>query len=278
MRRTLLCLIGTAGALSVDACSDDRPLSSLPGANGGTGGKKDAGKDASEDGASGSAGSSTGGVAGGAAGSGGVAGADASIEDAPSDVSYDAYPVDGSACGAVIANHPIDPSPHVDLCTHIDYSTNPPSSGPHYPIWASYTVYSTPIPCGFWVHCLEHGAVVFSYNCPSGCAAEIAAAKAMIAALPSDPLCGEVAPLRRVVLVPDPLLDVKWAASAWGWTLKASCFEDATFSQFYLDHFGQGTEATCFDGQLINGDGGFGVPANCGEVGFDAGLSDAGGD
>lgn len=257
MHRTILGLILFAGAMH--ACSDDRSLASLPYSGGGTKGGGTGGKDASDD---------------GAAGGGGTAGSGGDVTDA----SYDAYPVDGSACGAVVANHPIAESPHVPVCSFIAWDTNPPSSGPHYPVWAAYTNYDYLIPRGFWVHCLEHGGVVLSYNCPgpSGCASEIAAAEAMIAALPVDPLCGEVAPLRRVVLVPDPLLDVKWAASAWGWTLKASCFEAGVFSEFYLDHFGQGPEATCGEGTLIGSDAGLLVPGNCGSE--DAGVFDAGGD
>jgi hypothetical protein len=86
MRRTLLVLITSSAALSFSACGDDRPLSSLPtgGGSGGTGGKKDAGKDSSQEAASGGTGGSA-----GAAGAGGAGGADASVEDAPSDVSDD---------------------------------------------------------------------------------------------------------------------------------------------------------------------------------------------
>jgi hypothetical protein len=42
-----------------------------------------------------------------------------------------------------------------------------------------------------------------------------------------------------VLLVPDPKLDVRWAASSWGFTLRADCFDAAAFSDFYVKHAGQ---------------------------------------
>ena len=40
------------------------------------------------------------------------------------------------------------------------YDSNPPSSGPHYPIWADFKEYATPVPDGYLVHAEEHGAVL----------------------------------------------------------------------------------------------------------------------
>jgi hypothetical protein len=87
------------------------------------------------------------------------------------------------------------------------------------------------------VHGLEHGAVIAVYNCPGGCADEVAAAQAWIDALPTDtdPYCPGEKP--RVILVPDPTLDVRWAATAWTWTLRACAFDAPTFQQFFLDHY-----------------------------------------
>ena len=44
----------------------------------------------------------------------------------------------------------------------------------------------------------------------------------------------------RVILAPDPTLPVRWAATAWTWTLRADCFDEAAFGQFYADHYGHG--------------------------------------
>ena len=130
------------------------------------------------------------------------------------------------------------------ICSPISYGTNPPSSGNHYPIWAAYQTYERAIPRGFWVHSLEHGAVVFTYNCPGGCADEVAVLQSFIDGLPAD--CGDTK--RRVILTPDPELDVRFAASAWGNTLRASCFDRDAFSSFYTAHYDHAPESICGGG------------------------------
>lgn len=144
---------------------------------------------------------------------------------------------------------------HIPACSTFNYPDNPPAGGPHYPIWAAYKSYTFPVPRGFWVHDLEHGAVVFSYNCcasSAGCADEVARVQALIDAMPEDPTCS--APVsRRVVLTPDPLLDVRWGVSAWGFTLRADCVDEQLFREFYLNHYGHGPEDLCGDGTDFGG-------------------------
>ena len=65
---------------------------------------------------------------------------------------------------------------------------------------------------------MEHGAVVVLYNCPEGCAAEVAAAQTFIDALPADPRCTDDVK-HQVVMSPDPSLPSRWAAVAWGHSL-----------------------------------------------------------
>jgi hypothetical protein len=170
-------------------------------------------------------------------------------------------PVDGGRCEAMIEEHPITGQTHRAECSPLDFATNPPCEGDHYGRWAAHGIYEVPLPRGFWVHNLEHGAVVFSYNCDD-CAEEIEAARAAVTQAPDDPACG--AP--RLILTPDPLLDVGWAASAWGFTLRASCFEPEVFTAFYADRRGHGAEAVCSSGiELRNADGTLALPAGCGE-------------
>ena len=140
------------------------------------------------------------------------------------------------------ASHPDEGAHHVVVCSTACYGTNPPSSGDHYPTWPVYKTYAAPVPWGFLVHGLEHGAIVVSYNCPCGCADETSAAQAWIDALPEDSLCGT---RPRVVMAPDPALDVRWAASAWTWTLRAQAFDAPTFQAFFLAHYDQGPETIC---------------------------------
>ena len=140
------------------------------------------------------------------------------------------------------ASHPNEGQTHLILCSTTCYATNPPSSGNHYPVWPVYKTYVAPVPWGFLVHGLEHGAIVVSYNCPCGCADEVAAAQAWIDALPMDQDC-HTPP--RVVMAPDPHLDVRWAASAWTWTLREQGFDPAVFQAFFAAHYNTAPEEIC---------------------------------
>jgi hypothetical protein len=166
---------------------------------------------------------------------------------------YDAQvqTADGNPCNVVVASQPNGGRLHVNDCDPVTYASNPPSSGTHYPTWAAYKTYSAPVPWGFLVHCLEHGAIDMVYNCADGCPDEVAQAQALIDGLAGDAACGG-APM-KIVLAPDPNLDVRWAASAWTWTLRATCFDRQAFASFITDHYeGPDTEAACEDGLDIS--------------------------
>lgn len=152
-----------------------------------------------------------------------------------------------SSCGAIEREYATTLAPtHVMNCSELDHVTNPPCVGSHYGTWAAFKVYDVAIPRGFWVHSLEHGAVVIAYSCDD-CDDEVDAAKALMQELPVDPLCS--APVeRRVVLTPDPKLDTRWAAAAWGFTLTSDCFEPEVFRAFATAHYAGGPEDFCADG------------------------------
>jgi hypothetical protein len=160
----------------------------------------------------------------------------------------------GGACDVSIRESAPSSADHLVLCSATAYPTNPPSGGPHYAIWPQYKSYDFALPDGFLVHALEHGAVVFWYNCPEGCADEVAEVEAFIAALPEDPLCAGSGRPRRVVLTPSPRLTSRWAASAWGFALSAACFDAPAFEAFYADHYGQGPERLCNPGSDFTAD------------------------
>jgi hypothetical protein len=178
-------------------------------------------------------------------------------------------PDGAGACNVVVETHASQGALHVPLCSSVSYQTSPPSSGNHYPVWAAFGQYEFPLPPGFWVHDLEHGAVVISYNCPDGCADDLAAATAWFQNLPVDAYCealGAVQP--RALLVPGPTLDVAFAASAWQHTLRADCFDEASFNQFYLDNVGHGLENICTSGSDFRGPDGMptaSLPSDCGQ-------------
>jgi Protein of unknown function (DUF3105) len=179
------------------------------------------------------------------------------------DAAYEASAPVGP-CDAVVQEQAIEGFLHVPVCSYVAYGTKPPSSGNHYPIWAAYKTYTSPVPEGFFVHNLEHGTIVLTYNCPDGCDDDVTAAQTMLDALPADPDCAAQgsAVRRRSLMTPDPDLDVPFAASAWGWTLRAKCFDPVAFQAFALAHYNQGREDICADGLDVS----TGVAADCGEA------------
>ncbi|MEY2931820.1 MAG: hypothetical protein RL033_2569 [Pseudomonadota bacterium] len=204
---------------------------------------------------SGSAGSSAGSGAGGSgAGGTGVAGTAASAgSSGAGQLAAGAGGSGEEVCENIITEYPPPSAEHVTACSALSYDSNPPAGGNHYAIWAAFQSYDFALPAGFLVHALEHGAIVYWYNCADGCADEVARAQAMIDALPVDPLCSGTSSQRRVILAPSPDLDVRWAASSWGYVIKSSCFDPAALRTFYMDHFGRGPEALCNDGQAFTG-------------------------
>ena len=52
---------------------------------------------------------------------------------------------------------------------HAPYNSSPPSSGPHLGLLASWGVHDEPVPEELFIHNLEDGGVVVTYNCPDGC-------------------------------------------------------------------------------------------------------------
>jgi hypothetical protein len=156
-------------------------------------------------------------------------------------------------CSAIVRSYEGASAAHHAECSDIEYSTSPPVFGDHYASWAAYQSYDFPVPLGFLVHDLEHGAVVLFYDCPEGCQDEVDAAQAFIDALPDDPRCA--ADVRvQVVLVPRPGLGSRWAASAWGYSLNADCFDPDVFGDFYAEHVGRGPEDLCNQGVAFSED------------------------
>ncbi len=152
-------------------------------------------------------------------------------------------------CRVIIDTPPALPANHVAIGTPVTYSSNPPSSGPHYPYWAAYQTYAKPVDPRYFVHDLEHGAIVFVYKCndANGCPDVVSALKAASDAIPTDPSCDPSVRVRTVI-TPDPLLDVPVAAVSWGWTYKADCVDAPSLRGFALAHYANGPENLCGDG------------------------------
>lgn len=170
-----------------------------------------------------------------------------------------------AGCLVTIESPPVTDSPHVAIGTDVTYASNPPSSGPHYPIWAAFQEFPDPVDRRYYVHDLEHGAIVLLYNCaalPDGgaaiadggdggtaCDALREGLRKAAASIPADPLCANTPGVRvRYVMTPDPLITGPIAASGWGFTYNAACVDIPTLIDFANKHYGQGTEPVCANG------------------------------
>jgi hypothetical protein len=132
---------------------------------------------------------------------------------------------------------------HVPEGTPITYVHNPPASGPHYPVWLRYQEYLEPMARGYWVHNLEHGAIVFLYR-PDQTADVIALLTEAYRTLPDDPTCGH----KRALLTPDPLLAWGAAVVAADHVLRAERTAVQVVHEFALARRGRGPENICDHG------------------------------
>ena len=157
-----------------------------------------------------------------------------------------------ASCPVTIETPELLPGIHVPEGTAITYSSNPPSSGTHYPIWANFQEYFAPVDDGYLVHDLEHGAILLLYKCDteSSCEAVTDIFHQVRDSIPTDPLCDPDIRV-RVVIAPYPKMDVPVAAVAWGWLYTAQCADLPTLKDFANAHYRQGTEDLCAPGRTF---------------------------
>lgn len=123
------------------------------------------------------------------------------------------------------------------------YGNNPPTAGNHYATPQLVTLNSTAVPRGKWIHSMEHGTVVFTYNCPEGCADSVALMKSLYDKYAfTDPTKASA----WVIVTPDPQLTAsKFAVSSWTWSLNFDTFgsaEQQTADCFIQQHAFYGRE------------------------------------
>jgi len=69
-----------------------------------------------------------------------------------------AKPLPGQAVAEMGRNHVTD-------IFGVEYNSNPPTSGPHFPVWAKPGAYDRFISDGYLIHSMEHGYVIIWYDC-----------------------------------------------------------------------------------------------------------------
>ena len=151
-------------------------------------------------------------------------------------------------CTVYTAREASEAANHVAVCSELAYDV-PPTGGAHYSQWAAFGSYDAPVPWGFLVHAMEHGAIVLAYRCEPGpaCAAIRAELEAIVVAREPDPLCRGDA-RTRYVLAPAPDLEWPIAVLAWEHLYTATCLDRPSIESFVDAHYGRGPESTCADG------------------------------
>jgi hypothetical protein len=149
-------------------------------------------------------------------------------------------PTTGPSVGTPVANEGWS---HVSEGSAVTYRSNPPASGSHYPVWLRYQEYTTAIPRGYWVHNLEHGAVVFLYR-PDAPAAAVTALRDVFRGLPNDPQCGHP----RALMTVDPLMPRAVAVVAADWLLDGDTVDAQRIRDFVAQHRNRAPENICSDG------------------------------
>ena len=113
------------------------------------------------------------------------------------------------------------------------YSTNPPTSGHHYPTWLDAKFYDTntyTYPQGYLVHNLEHGYIIFWYNCKSLSDSECSEMKTQIKGVMDA--VGNF----KVIAYPWDSIENPIVMTSWGFTLPFQKFDPAMARAFVDQH------------------------------------------
>lgn len=157
-----------------------------------------------------------------------------------------------ASCKVTVSDIPVAPDAAVhvvDETQALQYCSNPPSTGPHYPVWADFKNYTTVVPTPYLVHSMEHGAVILWYRCDGACPEITDALIAAKDAQPEDPICAPYENKRRIIVAPSTTINTKVAASAFGVIYEADCVDRPTLDAFLGAHQGKTLENICNPGR-----------------------------
>lgn len=131
-------------------------------------------------------------------------------------------------------------SPHIATDTDPGvYNSDPPTSGPHYAEEADAGFFETNIytyPAGYLVHNLEHGYVIFWYNCDLISESECSTLKTEIRAV-MDELGGT-----KLIAYPWQTLDVPVVLTSWTRIQKLESFDAEQAKAFYRANLNRAPE------------------------------------
>jgi hypothetical protein len=142
---------------------------------------------------------------------------------------------DGGATGVCTVDGACEQRVEVGPPSHvqgdINYTDPPPAGGSHNPCWGDYGVHEEALPAENWVHNLEHGAVVYLYDCPEGCADDVATLSELVEDRPF------------ALLTAYGALSTRFAVVSWGYRLESEELDPAAFAAFYDAHADHGLES-----------------------------------
>jgi hypothetical protein len=133
-------------------------------------------------------------------------------------------------------------SPHI--ATNTDpgqFNSDPPTSGLHYPEEAETGFYDENIytyPAGYLVHNLEHGYIIFWYNCDLLDESACSELKSQIRSV-MDELGGT-----KLIAYPWPSLDVPVVMTSWGRLQRFETFDAEQAKAFYRANLNKAPEPT----------------------------------
>ena len=131
-------------------------------------------------------------------------------------------------------------SPHIEPESDPgEYNSDPPTSGLHYASEAEAGFYDENIytyPAGYLVHNLEHGYVIFWYNCDIVSEAECSELKSQIQTVIDD-LGGT-----KLIAYPWPSLDVPVVVTSWTRMQKFESFDPEQVKAFYRANLNRAPE------------------------------------
>ena len=126
---------------------------------------------------------------------------------------------------------------HVPEGTRVTYGHYPPTSGPHWPLWARWGIYAQEVPPEAWVHNLEHGGIVILYRCDTPCPDLIQRLREIYDTFPKSKH-GHV----KLLTTHYQKLRTRLAILAWTWLDELEEFDRQRLLRFYQAHVDMGPE------------------------------------